>query len=214
MFKPLRAALIASLIATAGSAATAASIFEQVPSSSPSGLWSNQTANQNFLVRVVFNQDVLVNGFEIFTDSFFGVLNTPVTFKVRSDASGIPEATNLVSLTDAIDRAAGTGASFFVGSDFSPVALSAGVYWMGLSGASQIGWRSFGPVVPAGQQYQLSGNTLQFTPGIGTLAFRVLGDVAPAKVPEPSSVLLVMGAALAMMGLVGVRRRKAQGERG
>lgn len=203
----LRKAFCATALTLASvSAAVAAPLVDRSPAGDYYGTWANTSYGQNFLVQVTFGQNVVINGFDVFTlPDFAAEMNGPVTIKIRKDNAGVPMLGNLFSFEDTVDRMGGTGNQFYLGSDFAGVSLDAGTYWIGMSGGREIGWSSFGRGGAPADQYQLIGEGLSHNPGISSLAYRILGQEA-AQVPEPAT----LGLGVLALGLIAASRARRQ----
>jgi hypothetical protein len=204
----LLALLAASLI---GGAAQASVVASSEPLGSMYGAWSNSSNGQNFLVQFTLGSDTAITGFDIFTYNFFASVGTGVQVKIRADnGSGAPAGSNLYQFNDSIDSEVAYDSMADVSSvNFNALTLSAGTYWMGVSGLnSELTWVSYdnGGNASKPTQRQLSGDNVQFAPSIQNLAFRIQGD-ATNNVPEPASWAL---AGVALAGLAASRRRRAR----
>ena len=161
------------------------------------GNWTNNSSNQNFLVMIELASATNISGFEIFSGEGYAALGDSVRVKIRADVAGEPDASNLFSFTNPVTGVSavnGYNGIVKVTSNFSAVSLAAGTYWFGLSGDNDTQvWASFGSGGQLASQRQLSGDTVGGAPGIGRLAFNVLGDTSVAgAVPEPSTWMLLL----------------------
>ncbi len=209
------AAAIAACATLAASAASA-SILASVPSNgsvfSTLADQDNPTVPENYLVQFTLASDSTIDGFDVYTNPAFGSVGFNVTVKVRADVGGDPAA-NLFEFTDTIDtRTVLNTSEALVGAHFAGLALSAGTYWMGMSGTSaELGWNSYdyGVAQPASQR-QLNIDALVPTPpDIHTLGYQVEGE-GPATgpgVPEPATwAMMLVG--FGGLGAVMRSRRK------
>jgi PEP-CTERM motif len=195
------------LIATSALAfvtpANASVIVDGSPTGTYRGSWSNQTNGQNFLVRFTLSGLTNVNGLDIFAGPQFALLGEGVRVRIRSDAGGLPSASNLFSFDDVIDTITPFDSnSVIAGTDFAPISLAAGSYWFGVSGLTdELSWHSYNNGGPATNpnQRQLGGETVVSTPGVHDFAFRIRGVTNPGAVPEPATwAMLLLG-----FGLLG-----------
>lgn len=213
-FKTLLAGGVAAgVLICAGSASAVVLASSPAMSGSTPSVWVNRASGQNFLVQFTLGQDSLIDGFGIYSRNTLLPLGAAVTVRIRGDVAGSPAASYLHDFSDVIDTVTPfSGSTVFGSAHFSPIALSAGTYWMGMSGSTaDLGWASYdlGVTSPTTQR-QYSGNTLQHTPSIRNLAYSVEGSVVtgPGAIPEPATWgLLIGGFALAGATL---RRRRAQ----
>ena len=206
---PVVTALAAALIANAASAGIVVDVSPDVIGQSQSFVALNTTGGQNFLVEFTLASATTLTGIDIYS-SCCPSLGDAVTVKIRNDNGGVPDTSNLFSYLTMISVIDSAGALTSVPNtrrhaDFTATALAAGTYWIGLSGASQIGWSTFGTNSPA-SQWQLQGDNLQVVPQIGRFAFRLSDDAVPG-IPEPATwAMMIIG-----FGAAGsvIRRRKA-----
>jgi hypothetical protein len=144
-------------------------------------------------------------------------LQTSSAIKIRNDVSGTPSNTNLYSIaaTVAADDSVGSGSSGLqrLAVNFSPIDLTAGTYWIGLSAATiyaagDIGWSSMlvGPL-DSPDEFVLNGDHATTTNGTYDLAFILYGD--PITTPIPAALPL-FATGLTGLGLLGWRRKRAQ----
>lgn len=201
------AALAAALCVSAP--ASAAVLFDDAPVGFTPANYVNQASGQNFLMRFTIGTGATVNGLDIFTYSAFATLGKAVTIKIRSDVGGNPAAANLAQIETTLSAVTPVGGQpdFVkrVHADFGGVALAAGSYWIGMSGAASelgiYGFQNGGPDAPADQR-QLAGNTVTITPSVNNLAFTVYGNAN--AVPEPAAWALMISG----FGLVGAASRR------
>jgi hypothetical protein len=209
--------IFAAAIAMAALPAQAAIVVDKSVDvlSMPAGFNATNAANsQNFLVRFTLGSATTLTGASIYSAGSFVSLGDGVLIKFRNDVEGGPDLSNFAALNSSLSLINSDGASSNptiqqLYASFTPLALSAGTYWFGMSGStSDIGWEiDFGSATgtPA---WQLSADSLQFAFGpTAALSFR-LYDGAPlgGAVPEPASwAMLIAG-----FGLTGatLRRRR------
>ena len=205
------AAAIAACATLAAGAASADILAGVASNGVTQGTWVNQSNSQNFLVQFTLGADAMISGFDIDTDSSFGSLGQGVTIRVRNDVAGDPDSANLFEFNSAIDSSVADGGGVnLVGAHFGAFALSAGTYWMGMSGSdAELGWTSYdyGDGQPATQR-QLSGEGVSFTPSIHTLGYQVEG-AAGAAVPEPAAWAMMLTGFLGAGAALRSRRRVA-----
>ncbi|HZZ66773.1 MAG TPA: PEPxxWA-CTERM sorting domain-containing protein [Phenylobacterium sp.] len=212
MFLKSAAATAVALMLAAGSASAADILASVTPSGDAVTTYQNKAGGQNFLVQFTLADAADITGFDLWTDPGFGQTGQDVTIRIRADDSGSPESTNLDEFASIIDtRTDFSSDSETVGAHFSAVSLAAGTYWIGMSGTSQeLGWQPFnlGVFAPSTQR-QLSGESVESTPSIESLAFAVEGTTVPGGgvgAPEPAAwALLLLG-----FGGVGVALRRRQ----
>lgn len=196
--KKLGLGIAIGALASMPAPATAAVVVDGSPSGPLyQGFWTNDSSSQNFLVMVELASATNITGFEIFSGEGYANVGDSIRVKIRSDVAGSPDASNLFSFTNPIagvSAVSGYNGIVKVTSNFSAVTLAAGTYWFGLSGDNETQvWASFGSGVSLPSQRQLSGDSVGGSPGIGRLAFNVLGDTSVAgAVPEPSTWMLLL----------------------
>jgi hypothetical protein len=212
------AAAVAAIGFALAGAAHAGVIVDQSPDQlGAPGLinWSNQTGGQNFLVQFTLRGSATIDGMDIYTLPGLPSLSDSVTVKIRADAGGAPAAANLFSFAETVSALDGVGTAIDSGmerlhADITPTVLGPGTYWMGVSGANQIGWSSVqaGPFAPI-YQYQLSQDTVSFQPSIRDLAYRIDGTGRGVRgVPEPATwAMMLLG--LGGLGAAMRARRRA-----
>jgi hypothetical protein len=211
-----RAATFATVLVIA-TAANADILIDQSPDvvgGAIQSTWINQAASQNFLVQFTLSQAADITGFDIYS-SYPVTSGTSGTLKIREDSSGLPNSTNLLSVTSSISvDQVGATLPAYAGDNrlhvdlSSPELLAAGTYWIGLSGTStEIGWTSLttGPLGPS-DQVLLGGDTVEGHPtNIYDLSFRIEGTLAGA-VPEPSTwAMMIIG--FCGVGFMAYRRK-------
>jgi len=210
----IRKLLFAGLFSLAATAsADAAVIFDSSPNLATdhaAGNWVNFATNQNFVVKVDFANDVVVNGFDIFIDGFAeaGVGN-PVEMKIFSEWPGdvpAPAPAKYFSTVHDIQPFDPKGPKM-AHVDFTPIDLAAGEYWFGLSSTNNLNltWASYrapGTPLVSDDQIGLNGDKFWNHPDIYDLAFRIDGSFVSA-VPEPATwALFILG-----FGFVGAAMR-------
>ena len=196
----------AAAVGFSASQASATILVDVSPTPPAFGSWVNQASNQNFLMQFTLGTSASVTGFNIYSDPSFPSIGQSVTIRIRNDAGGAPDASNLDEIVSSISSITPVDSSTeLVGATFAPVSLSAGTYWMGMSGtSSELSWNSFGGFVLFPGQYQLSGETPVFDPAVGQFGYQVIGA---GGVPEPATwAMMLVG--FAALGLAARRQRK------
>jgi hypothetical protein len=208
----LAAALIAGgiLVASAASAEILAGVAPQ--GDLYGATWTNERDRQRFLVEVRFLDDVLVDGFGVYTNYNFGVLGKNVTFDLWSDVRAAPDGISgpgfpnlrLMRFDTVIDSVGPTEPDnrVLASAHFGPLPLSAGIYWMGLAGSPDLGWLGYnrgenGVGLLTQALCGRTGDQCGGHPNVGTLLYQVDGVLAPG-IPEPSTW------AIMLLGFVGV----------
>ena len=193
--------------------------------------WANQSSLTNFLMAFSLASATPLNGMDIYSAS--GLINSinwlgvGVTIKLTSDGGGLPNIGSLQTFTSVVSVVDQDGASNSemqrLHADFAEITLSPGNYWIGMSGTgTDIGWSSLGSYTTFPSQWQLAGNSLDFSPGVGKFAFRIVDAAleqnptgtwsAPLSVPGPIVGAGLPGLLMAVAGLiVGVSRRPRYG---
>jgi hypothetical protein len=191
---------------------------------------ANVDNGQNFLVNFIIDGDVTVTGFNIYSQSQYLSLSQAVTLKIAaSDGNVLPDLTTLTSYGSTLDSVTDNGAGVTAHASFSPIALTAGSWWIGLSGhLSGIAWTSFlndPDLARPTNQVQLGEDELgniRPNPLVHSLAFTLEGEGAPGRlapaveglaplptspIPEPATWAMM----IAGFSLVGstLRRRRA-----
>lgn len=207
-------ALIAATALTVFAAPVKGQIAERLPTGDYYNTWTDVSEGQNFLTQIVLGSDATLGSMTIYTQGNLVNVGDSTTLRIRADASGFPSDTNLFEVVTPIASLGTTSYDGIVTAsvDFAPISLSAGTYWIGLSGTgdtsdlSDIGWSSFqNEDAIVSYQSQLNGETVAFTPGIYTLAYSIGGFLAPDAVPEPATwEMMFLGFAA-----LGVAVRKA-----
>ena len=202
---------VGGMIAAQPSAA--ATLFESVPASSADFLFSvpSSANGMNYIAQFTLSTDVEITGFEIASREPVNV-GDGIAIRLLNGAtfSGFDDQIDAISSYDDVSP------FFWVTSNFAPITLGPGTYYMGMSGDAGVplDWLVYDQPGPSNLAYPLQGTDfLDFDgDGIGdqfriNFAFRVLGTEVTPAVPEPQSWLLM----IAGMGLVGaaMRRRPA-----
>lgn len=177
---------------------------------------SNVADNQNFLMKITLATATTLNGIDIYSgcrNAGCGAPNigTGAVVKIRSDVAGVPDNANLFTFKTLISQidSVGSTANYYVErvhADFGDTLLSAGDYWIGLSGDNiEIGQEiSFSPS-PYPLFYILGGDSVYGTlSSSASTAFRIYGD--NGAVPEPATwAMMLVG-----FGAVGFAMRGRQ----
>lgn len=149
--------------------------------------------NGNYLVRVNLTEKSVLDSFSV--SSSGGYSPALLTFKLWSNVAGAP-ATELMKATAPYIFNKGT-----VSFSLNSMILDAGIYWMGLSGDTVLGWLQ-GTGAGNRYVYELRGDTPFFNHtqfGIG-LAYNLEGSAYKAvPVPGPEA-----GAGLGALAMLGV----------
>jgi hypothetical protein len=209
------AALAAASILAVATGASAGVLIDHGPSGTYQGTWVNTAGTQNFLVQIQLDHPTTINGFGVYTGTAFGSVGQAVELKIRPDVSGSPDydAADQLSFYSVLDSltavSVSTGEVNLAVAHFTPIDLDPGLYWIGMSGFSELGWASFddgGPIAPA-YQYSMYGDVIwPYPPQTYDLAYQVLSDATPG-VPEPATWAMM----IAGFGMAGgaLRRRRA-----
>ena len=172
------------------------------------------TSGQNFLMKFTLAGNSMLTGVDIYSTCRVsgclpGGVGTAADVRIRNDVGGFAGPTNLHFIETTISAIDNEGSSTFsdlerLHASFSPIALSAGTYWIGLAGReTEIGLNiKFNE--PQSNAVLGNGDAFFGSPPVYTAAFRVLGNAG--GVPEPAAWAMM----LAGFGLVGsaLRRRE------
>jgi hypothetical protein len=199
---PMVALAALASLTLASAPAAAAVLIDQLGAGTGNG-FSNDSAQQNFLIEFTLTSPAEITGFEINGDPVYPYLGQSVTIRLRADASGVPSTTNLDEFLSTVSSITPVNATNeVVGATFAPIPLAAGTYWIGMSGTnSELSWDAFGGGFLPGQ-YQLTGEALSFSPGVGQFGYEILGTA----VPEPAAWTMM----LLSIGALGAVARKAR----
>jgi hypothetical protein len=217
-------AALATLGIALGSAANAAVIVDDSPDAlggSAGAIFGNQAGFQNFLVEFKLGSATGLTGMDIYTDAnaidqttgqAFVALGKSATIRLRNDNSGTPSGTNLDEFTALVDAVDSTGTSSQssmrrVHVDFSAINLSAGSYFIGLSGTNtNISWSSVITSPGIVNERLLTGENVTGTlDPTQNLPFRLEAADAVAA-PEPAT-LAILGMGFAGLGVIRRRRK-------
>lgn len=203
------------LAISAGNTTSAAVLADGFPAPDAAlvtGAWfENVASNGNVLERVILSSDIELTGFSILSPVVIAG-GTSGTFKLQSDASGVPTGINL----HIFDAPISIGSSVTYGStslnqyivNFAPITLTAGTYWMGLSGTFEAIGLSIFDVSDddIGNDFILWGDTVSHSPQGLDYAYRAFGNpIEPApEVPEPAT----WGMMIAGLGMIGMAMRR------
>ncbi len=199
--------VIASMIVLAcGANASAQVIWDYGPSTgSYAGNWVNQTQSQNFAEQVIFDQDMFLYGFDLFT-TFTDTPGGDYHVKILLDnGAGDPGDLYMAwdqDVTEITTDFTGDVMQFKHSFDFDSVTLAANTtYWIGVSGN---GWEvaQSSILTPGdGTMAQFGGDVFSFHTSVGDQMFQLRGEVVPAP-----GVLGLLGIA----GLAAPYRRGRQ----
>lgn len=208
------AACAATLVVTG--AASSAVIVQSLPATTatPAGQIYSSRTGLNYMVQVVLPTAIDLTGFSMAGGiAITNTIGTPTLFKIRADVDGKPATTNLYSISDTIDATQGIYYTPFnqltmLTTNFDPIHLEAGTYWMGLSNNTAFFLTLFNNT-PAGERARFNIDTQGSWPTTlpSAFAWQVHGEVATAAVPEPATWTMLI-AGFAMIGST-MRRRKA-----
>ncbi len=214
-----RAAFAAAVALLSVGSANAAILAQSTPASTEMLLepLSNNDDFQQFLVKITLPNAAVLRGFGIFTGPVWQG-QEDVVIHLRDDVGGAPAANDLVTLNEELDQffyyeSGGPRPEFitYTAAHFSPLALAAGTYWIGMTGegGNDIGWSGWGPYGVAEQYWRYFDGP--FEPiRMETLAWVLEGEFLTSAIPEPATwVMMILG-----FGAVGAmvrtsNRRKA-----
>ena len=141
-----RAALCAASALALASQAGAAVLVDREPVDAPIRSLSNILSNFNFFVELNVTGTVNVTGFGVWTDPRGPFIGQGVSLALAPDASGLPDVADLTrysSTISEIDPRPGFGDVLAI-ANFSPITLTTGIYWIGMSGAdTDLGWNLY-----------------------------------------------------------------------
>jgi hypothetical protein len=182
----MKRALVLCLVCACASSAAADLLWDYGPSTGAyGGCWSNFTNGQNFAEQVKFDENVVIQGMDIWT--CISAAGGNMHFKLLDDNNGNPgnylEEFDLTHTSWTPD-----GQLYKVGFDFADIPLDAGkTYWVGISGN---GWELGQASVQTpgdGRMAQFNGRNFSFHTTVGDQMFQLRG------IPEPATLLLGLG---------------------
>jgi hypothetical protein len=228
MPRPLAATLIAASALALSMAGPANAVALLVDRTSATTVYRGATVNshdaQNIMVRFTLTEETSLTAFEIFTLKEFGTLGEAVQIRLRADVGNAPSTDQTWDFTDTVDSVANARrrhdlwSIVGVRSEFAPISLAAGSYWIGMSSlADELGIvmaarNSLSPY----SQYALVGDRLSGPVTSYDMPFRLYDDrpgefPAPSLVPEPGVwALMISGFGLMGSQIRLVRRRLRQ----
>jgi hypothetical protein len=203
MLMDLKKAAAVALLVCTGSA-TADLIWDYGPATGThGGNWVNRTESQNFAEQVIFEIDMYLTDFHLFTtytDSPSGDYHVKILY---DDGAGNPGAMYMQwdqEVNDITVDNSGNVMQYKHTFEFDEVLLEAGtIYWIGVSANGwEVGQSSV--VAPGdGMMAQFSGSTFAGHTGVGDQMFQLTGY----EVPAPAGLAL-----LGCAGLISRRRRR------
>lgn len=235
MFRAVAA--VAFCVASVGSSEAAASVLVDQGASAASspyvfttqsgqhpGVWSSQYDFQEFFVRAVVTENVVVRGMTIYSGAGWADVGTAATLRIFGDESGSMGA-EIAQRVGTIDGNADTDWDFplqpafnikTAHAAFGDVNLAAGTYWFSMSGweGADLSWASFveeGAPKTRFDQTQLGHGVYEVGDEVlfdHTTMYRLpfLVDGETAGVPEPTTWALM----IAGLGLAGAALRRRQ----
>ena len=225
MRKVVWAALCCAGVTALAGQAGAAALVDREPENAAIRSLSNILSNFNFFVELSVTGTIDVTGFGVWTHPPWPFIGQSVSLALAPDASGLPDVADLTrysSTISEIDPRPGWSDVLAI-ANFSPIMLTTGIYWIGMSGAdTELGWNLYtleGVSTPSNQAVLNTAFGFLSHQCCGNSAFRVLGDgpgsvsLVPTLrpvgfVPEPSTWAMMLGG---FLGLGAALRRRPVG---